>query len=58
MQSHVVRAPLATLMGFVNLLEDINVSEEEKRQINKNILHSAKELDNVIKEISGKTRTV
>ncbi len=56
MQSHVVRAPLATMMGFVHLLEDINVSDEEKQEINKNILHSATELDNVIKEISGKTK--
>lgn len=58
MQSHVVRAPLATLMGFVQLLEDVTVSEEEKHQINKNILQSAKELDDVIKEISGKTQIV
>lgn len=56
MQSHVVRAPLATMMGFVHLLEDVNVTDEEKQQINKNILHSATELDNVIKEISGKTK--
>lgn len=56
MQSHVVRAPLATLMGFAHMLEDINVADDEKQQINKNILHSAKELDNVIKEISGKAK--
>jgi PAS domain S-box-containing protein len=57
LQSHVVRAPLATMMGFAQLLEDIDVSEEEKRQINKNILQSAKELDDVIKEISVRTQS-
>ncbi len=58
MQSHVVRAPLATLMGFVHLLEDCSVSKDEKEEINKNILHSAAELDSVIKQISEKANNI
>lgn len=58
MQSHVVRAPLATMMGFIHLLEDCKVGDEEKQQINKNILQSAKDLDNVIKQISEKANDV
>lgn len=54
MQSHVVRAPLATMMGFVHLLEDRSIANDEKKEIHKNILHSATELDNVIKKISAK----
>ncbi|MBL7718917.1 MAG: PAS domain S-box protein [Flavipsychrobacter sp.] len=58
MQSHVVRAPLATLMGFAHLLEDLEVSEEEKNAINRNILQSARELDGVIREITRKAEEV
>lgn len=58
MQSHVVRAPLATMMGFVHLLEDRCVADDEKKEIHKNILRSAAELDNVIKDISSKAHEV
>lgn len=53
-QSHVVRAPLAKIMGLIELLklekEDINSAEE----LLDNILTSAKELDNVIRGIANK----
>jgi PAS domain S-box-containing protein len=58
MQSHVVRAPLATLMGFIHLLEDCSLPEEEKEEIHENILRSASELDNVIKNISSMANEV
>jgi PAS domain S-box-containing protein len=58
MQSHVVRAPLATLMGFVHLLEEGSVANDEKKEIHKNILQSASDLDNIIKDISEKASEV
>ncbi|SHF91861.1 PAS domain S-box-containing protein [Salegentibacter echinorum] len=53
-QSHVVRAPLAKIMGLIELLklekEDIDSAEE----ILDNVLISAKELDDVIRNIANK----
>lgn len=57
-QSHVVRAPLARIMGLVDLLTFNSVSEEEKTELMQNILTSAQELDNVIKEIVSKTERI
>ncbi|WP_405198367.1 PAS domain S-box protein [Christiangramia sp. LLG6405-1] len=54
-QSHVVRAPLAKIMGLVDLMinyrEDLNNIDE----ILENILISANELDGIIREIAVKT---
>lgn len=59
-QSHVVRAPLARLMGIVNLLE-IEKEEDPQKEIQsfdeliQLIKASATELDDIIKEITAKT---
>jgi two-component system sensor histidine kinase/response regulator len=54
-QSHVVRAPLARLLGLVSLLQlDEESSELTKGTILEYIIESANELDNIIKEISIK----
>lgn len=58
MQSHVVRSPLATLMGFVNVLESCDVTDNERTDINKNILRSAAELDTIIRQITQKAEDV
>lgn len=53
-QSHIVRAPLARIMGLIDLLqtdEDI----EDRCQLLENILSSANELDQIIRKISNKT---
>ena len=50
-QSHVVRAPLTSLMGFVNLLKEDVLEEEEKQFAYKSILETAHKLDDVIKDI-------
>ncbi|MES2376018.1 MAG: PAS domain S-box protein [Bacteroidota bacterium] len=54
MQSHVVRAPLARILGLINIL-----SEDNEQQINKEALaflaESAGELDDVIKNIISKS---
>ncbi|EPR67924.1 diguanylate cyclase/phosphodiesterase (GGDEF & EAL domains) with PAS/PAC sensor(s) [Cyclobacterium qasimii M12-11B] len=53
MQSHGVRAPLARIMGLVELLKTDSdlLGEQEKEQVLKHIMTSATELDEVIREI-------
>ncbi|SKB31935.1 PAS domain S-box-containing protein [Maribacter arcticus] len=52
-QSHIVRAPVARLMGLINLIRDEkkNLPFEEKQRILNYIITSADEIDSVIKEI-------
>jgi PAS domain S-box-containing protein len=57
-QSHVVRAPLARLMGLVNIIKELNKNDEEKRETCEYILLSANELDGAIKEIVDRTKIV
>ncbi len=54
MQSHVVRAPLARIMGFIQLINDASIIEE-KTELLPYILDSANELDVIIKEIVNKS---
>ncbi|TLU98219.1 PAS domain-containing protein [Dyadobacter luticola] len=56
LQSHVVRAPVARLMAFVDLMKNFENSESEREEMLKGILNSARELDNIIKEISEKAK--
>tara|TARA_R110002051_G_scaffold99857_1_gene170245 strand:- start:54269 stop:55270 length:1002 start_codon:yes stop_codon:yes gene_type:complete len=58
-QSHVVRAPLARIMGIINLLElDENKLNEEQLFLFEGLINSAHELDEIIKDISSKTAKV
>lgn len=52
MQSHVVRAPLASLMGLVHLLKD---DSQDCHDLADKILNAADKLDEVIKDISSHT---
>lgn len=54
-QSHLVRAPLARIMGLVNLFNNHLVSDEERVKFLNYLQHSAEELDAVIKAIVLKT---
>ena len=54
-QSHIVRAPLAKVMGLVDLLLNYKNDLENVDEILKNILISANELDSIIREIATKT---
>ena len=56
-QSHIVRAPVARLMGLVDLLRDDNekLKAEEREQILNFIVNSADEIDHVIKDIVENT---
>ncbi len=52
-QSHVVRAPLARIMGLIDLLQN-HQEIEDKCYLLDNILSSARELDAIIRKISSK----
>jgi PAS domain S-box-containing protein len=56
MQSHLVRAPLARIMGLVDMIKNMEKGPEEKEKYIEHILTSAEELDQVIRGISDKTR--
>ncbi|MCH8556765.1 MAG: PAS domain S-box protein [Balneolia bacterium] len=57
-QSHVVRAPLARIMGLVGLIQDEVMTEEEQNEILQYILTSAGEMDNIVKDIIDKTKEI
>ena len=57
-QSHVVRAPLARLMGLLMLLEDGNNPELDQEKVLGYIKESCIELDNIIRNIVKKTEDV
>ena len=56
MQSHVFRAPVARLMSLIDLVRNYNNSETEQKDLLDRMLMSAKELDNIIRHIAGKTK--
>lgn len=55
-QSHVVRAPLARLMGLVKLLSDGRIEERKKNDFYELIQNSADELDEIIKGVVNKSQ--
>ncbi len=57
-QSHIVRAPLARLMGLVELMKDDIVLTGDQFDYIGEIMNSANELDEIIKDISSKTSNV
>lgn len=54
-QSHLVRAPLAKVMGLVDLLLNYKEDFDDVDEILKNILNSANELDSIIRKIAIQT---
>ncbi len=57
-QSHVVRAPLARMMGLVDLLHILKGDKSETEMLMQNFFESANELDLIIGEISAKSAQV
>lgn len=58
-QSHVVRAPLARLMGLINLIETLEEDlSEESKELLEFIKVSADELDGIVREISNKSEQI
>jgi PAS domain S-box-containing protein len=58
LQSHVVRAPVARLMGIVDLIKNYKHSENEQNELLDHILISANELDDIIRDIADKTKQI
>ena len=55
-QSHIVRAPLARLMGLMNLIDSIEeVDLADLKRLSKMLRSSAEELDGVIREVVQKS---
>lgn len=54
-QSHIVRAPLARMMGLFGMIDDKGLDKKERKFLRKEILNSATEIDNIIKQILFKT---
>jgi signal transduction histidine kinase len=57
-QSHIVRVPVTRIIGLISLIKDKLIDESEIEKILEYILLSTNELDNIIRDISDKTRTV
>ena len=55
LQSHVIRAPVARLMGLVEVMELGNLTEEERAMMLDAVLASAHEIDEVVKQVVDKT---
>jgi signal transduction histidine kinase len=55
-QSHMVRAPLARMMGLINLLQYEDNQDKNTRELLKHILDSAHEFDGIIKSIVQNTQ--
>lgn len=49
-QSHVVRAPVAKLMGLIHVIKEGGLESEERKKILNFIIDSAEEIDSVIKK--------
>ncbi|PWG81962.1 response regulator [Pararcticibacter amylolyticus] len=54
-QSHIVRAPLARLMGIANILKDTKMPSSESNTWILHFINCANELDSVIRDIIKKT---
>lgn len=57
-QSHVVRAPLARIMGLVEAMKGDNFDKIEKNTFYDYIIKSADELDQIIREIVSKSQEI
>ncbi|MFA6083940.1 PAS domain-containing protein [Mucilaginibacter sp.] len=58
MQSHVIRAPLARIMGLIPMFIDPKTTIKEKQDISAYLVLSAKEMDDVIQQITDATGSV
>ncbi|WP_439504360.1 PAS domain S-box protein [Sediminibacterium sp.] len=55
MQSHVIRAPVAKILGILHILEQVEITEEEKLILQHDLKISTQELDRIIHDIAKKT---
>ncbi len=54
LQSHIMRAPVANIIGIIQLMQDEGIKESDKSQLYKDLLISAKALDDLIPDVSNK----
>jgi len=54
-QSHVVRAPLARMMGIANLVRELKTESAECDNLLGHLLNSCNELDTIIRDIATKS---
>ena len=57
-QSHLVRAPVTRIIGLISLIKDKHIDESEIEKTLDYILLSALDLDDIIKDITDKTKTI
>lgn len=57
-QSHIVRAPVARILGLINLISTQAVAPHEVNEILKHIKTAAQEMDQVVRDITLKTNDV
>jgi PAS domain S-box-containing protein len=57
-QSHVVRAPLARIMGLVDLIKTQGFDCNDNEKLYDYLMQSAEELDTIIRDISKKTEEI
>jgi len=57
-QSHVVRAPVARLMGIVNIMKNKEINDSDKDVFYDHLFNSALELDEIIKSVVDKSQEV
>ena len=55
LQSHVIRAPVAKIMGIIHILDRVDLTAEDKQILQHDLKLSAEELDKVIHDIAQKT---
>lgn len=58
MQSHVVRAPLARMMGLINVIKQEQLSDKEMEQYLSHIMESAFELDEIVRDVVDKSQEI
>lgn len=58
MQSHVIRAPLARMMGLIDLIKNHDKADIDEGELMTHLLNCAYELDSLIRDISDKTSKV
>jgi FixJ family two-component response regulator len=57
-QSHEVRAPLARILGVINLLENVELTEEETKYLMEQLKVSAAEMDEIVHSIVKQTQSI
>ena len=57
-QSHIVRAPVARLIGLIDLIKTGDLNDKEKETYLDHVVSSAEEVDVIIKDIVDKSQSV